>query len=224
MALTKGKIIRLLASAILKRATVSSVQDIGGFRLLQLRTDVASFAAGTKLQLLLPSDGMRTYTPIGGARASLMLLGWTHAGGPGADWVSKVSVGEEVRFVGPQRSLEVAPGPMILVGDETSVAVAAAFSAERPSQVHAIIQTDFTEATREAAKIMHIGSLEVVPRGDNTTTVERITSKLKSLSNATVVLTGCSESVIAIRAALRLAGIRDVKTKPYWIPGKRGLD
>ena len=42
--------------------------------------------------------------------------------------------------------------------------------------------------------------------------------------NAIVALTGGSELVVAVRDALRDAGVRSIKTKTYWIPGKRGLD
>lgn len=45
-----------------------------------------------------------------------------------------------------------------------------------------------------------------------------------SSPQATVGLTGGAELVVAVREALRARGIRNIKTKAYWIPGKTGLD
>jgi NADPH-dependent ferric siderophore reductase len=222
MSSAKGRIVRLF-SGVLRRAVVASVRDIGGFRRVLLRCDVPRFSAGAKVQLLLPSDDMRTYTPIR-APDGVTLLGWTHAGGPGARWLAGVQAGEELPFVGPQRSLGLDAGPVVLVGDETSVAVAAAFAVERSTAVHAVIQSDAAAGFREAAASVGLAGVVVVARGDTAASVEAVSAARSTSPSAVVGLTGGSELVVAVRDALRRAGVRNIKTKAYWIPGKTGLD
>lgn len=225
MSSTKGKLVRLLGGAFLRRASVVSAEDVSGFRRLVLRGDFPTPTAGTKLQLLLPSDDMRTYSPIASPEG-LVLLGWKHAGGPGSRWLSEVQAGSEVRFAGPQRSLELAAGPVIIVGDETSLSVAAAFEAERPGHVHAVFQTSTGDGVRAAAERVGLHRFAVVQRGDTAATVDAVTAARANLPDAVVAVTGGSELVVAVRDALRARGITKTKTKTktYWIPGKRGLD
>lgn len=223
MSSVKGKLVRLVSRFALERATVVSARAVGGFQRLVLRSGVRAFSAGTKVQILLPSDDVRTYSPIA-SPDGMVLLGWMHAGGPGAQWMSSAREGEELPFVGPQRSLELAEGPVVIVGDETSVAVAASFAAERPGQVHAVIQSNGVGDVRAAAESVGLGQLDVIARGDTAATVEAVNARLAHTPEAAVALTGGSELVVAVRDALRSAGVKKVKTKTYWIPGKTGLD
>ncbi|MBM4362702.1 MAG: hypothetical protein FJ104_08475, partial [Deltaproteobacteria bacterium] len=52
----------------------------------------------------------------------------------------------------------------------------------------------------------------------------RVTARLEATPGASVVLTGGAPLVVAVRDALRRAGVAGLTTKPYWIPGKSGLD
>lgn len=223
MSSAKGKLVRLLGGAFLRRAYVSSAEDVGGFRRVVLRGDVPTPGAGTKFQILLPSDDMRTYTPIAAADG-VALLGWKHATGPGARWISEVKLGAELRFVGPQRSLELPAGPVIIVGDETSVAVAASFEVDRPGQVTTVLQAGAVDDVRVAAERVGLRPAAVVPRGDTAATVDAVASAHAAAPRAVVGVTGGSELVLAVRSALRARGITNLKTKTYWVPGKRGLD
>lgn len=222
MASGKGKVLRLLSAVLLKRASIIEADVVGGFRRLVVRAEVPQFAAGAKIQVLLPSDEARTYTPIPSPHG-MTLLAWTHAGGPGARWMANVGVGESIQFLGPHRSLELAAGPVVIMGDETSVAVAAAFEAERPRQVHAVIQSNSGQDIRAAAAAVGLSSLEVVSRGDTIATAA-IVGKLAATAGTALALTGCSALVVSVRDALRAVGIENVKIKPYWIPGRVGLD
>ncbi len=223
MASTKGKFLRFLSGMILNKAHVTDAQDVGGFRLLTLRSALASFSAGSKIQVLLPSDDARTYTPIP-SPGGFSLLGWKQAGGPGAQWLSTVGTGDEILFVGPQRSLDLAAGPVVIVGDETSMAVAAALAVERAEPVHAVLQSEVEREVRAAASSVGLRSLDVVRRGDTAATVTKVTARLAEHPSAVVGLTGCADIVVAARDALKRAGVRNVKAKPYWIAGKAGLD
>lgn len=221
MASTKGKLFRFFSGLALKQSEVTAADAVGGFRRLSLRVDLPPFPAGSKVQLLLPSDEVRTYTPIA-TREGITLLGWMHAGGPGAHWLSTVKQGDRVQFLGPQNSLDLPAGPVVIVGDETSLAVAASYANERPGQVQVILESNDASEIQAAAKSVGLETTVVVPRSDLGTATASITSI--ATPTAFVALTGCSERVIALRSALRAAGFKNIKTKPYWIPGKTGLD
>jgi NADPH-dependent ferric siderophore reductase len=216
--------VRLLGGLMLRRARVVEAEDVASFRRIRLEGDFAKPTSGTKVQVLLPSDDVRTYTPIASNVGSLLLLGWKHAGGPGARWLSEVTVGTEVRFIAPRPSLELPPGPVIVVGDETSVAVAASFEVERPSQVRTILIGDSTEALRAGAASVGVNPLHVAQRAETASVVEAVIAARATAPQATVALTGGSELVVAVREGLRARGLRDLKTKTYWVPGKAGLD
>lgn len=223
MASTKGRLVRLLSKLVLERAVVTEVQRIGGFRRLRLQWDGEAIRAGSKVQILLPTDDVRTYTPVP-APDGISLLGWTHGEGPGRRWLRHVQENDEVRFLAPQRSLELRSGQVVLVGDETSVAVAAALAVTRPGQVRAVIQSTDQSGVVDAASALGLGRVQVVPRGDVAGTVEAVTAALSIVPSAQVAVTGGSSLVIPVRQALRAAGVREIKTKTYWVPGRSGLD
>jgi len=219
----KGKIFRLLSSALLTQTTVVEAVEAGGFRRLRLPAGLGVGGAGDKLQLLLPSDDTRTYTPIPSAEGP-MLLGWLGAGGPGAAWFGAVAPGDPVLFLGPQRSLVVPPGPVVIVGDETSVAVAAAFAAERPGAGAALIEAGDLGGTRAAAASVGLGPIEVFGREQTAAVVAAVGARLAAMPGATVALTGGAARIVSVRAALTAAGLPRAQTKTYWIAGRRGID
>ncbi|MFO7156957.1 MAG: hypothetical protein DIU72_010125 [Pseudomonadota bacterium] len=219
----KGKVVRLLAGNFLPEAKVVEARDIGGFRWLRLRSNAPKARAGTKVQLLLPSDEMRTYTPIA-TDDGFVLVADREAGGPGSRWMTKAHVGTLVRFVGPQESLRLPEGPVILVGDETSVAVAAAFEAERPGKVHAVLQARKVDEVEAAVRELGLSGAVVRPAGDIDGLVEAVMHARAASPTATIAVTGGSQLVVAVRSALRARGMRDVRVKTYWIPGRTGLD
>lgn len=225
MSSAKGKFARLLGGFFLRSARVTAAEDVApGFRRIALRGDAPPPLPGNKLQILLPSDDVRTYTPIASEDGTTLLLGWKHAGGPGARFVSEVEVGTQLRFVGPQRSLDLAAGPVIFVGDETSVAAAASFERSRPGQVHAVLCGQSPEALRAAAESVGLRPSHALPRGDIEGVVAAVLQGREAAPGATIALSGGSELILAVRAALRQRGITGIKTKTYWIPGKTGLD
>lgn len=185
--------------------------------------DYAEFVPGSKVQLLLPSNDMRTYSPITELRG-MVLLAWTRAGGPGSEWATQAKVGETLPFVGPQKSLEAGEGPVIIVGDETSVAIAAAFALDRPLKAYAVIQSDAPNEVREAGASIGLYGLDVVPCNDIAKMIMSIQRRLVAQPNASILLTGGSGLVIPAREALREVGVGNIKSKAYWVPGKTGVD
>ncbi|MFO0643649.1 MAG: hypothetical protein U0183_30765 [Polyangiaceae bacterium] len=219
----KGTLVRLLGGAFLRRAQVVGVEEVGGFSRVVLRGEVERAEPGTKLQLLLPGDDMRTYTPIATAEG-IVLLGWRHAPGPGGRWAASVKEGDELLFVGPQRSLVLPEGRAIVVGDETSVAVAASFEAARAGRVTAVLEASEVTDVRAAAARVGLGSASVLARGDTAGLVDAIVRAREEAPSAAIALTGGSELILRLRAALKERGLADVRTKTYWVPGRQGLD
>lgn len=224
MASLKGRLMKALGGALLTRASVVSADDVSAaFRRIVLKSDAPVSRPGTKLQVLLPSDDVRTYSPVQTSEG-VVLLGYKHAGGPGAAWVASVRAGDEVRFIGPQRSLELPPGPAIVVGDETSVAVAWSFEVERPGQVFAVIESGAEADTRAAIDAIGLRQATVVRRGDAEGVVDAVTKARAASPSAALGLTGGAPLLLAARDALRARGIRETKSKTYWVPGRTGLD
>ncbi|SEM12150.1 hypothetical protein SAMN05428989_3111 [Pseudoxanthomonas sp. GM95] len=222
MASMKGRLFRIFAESRLNRSTVDSIEDIGGFRRVGLRCQDEPTPAGSKLQVLLPSNDVRTYTPIP-IPGGFLLLGWKHAGGPGAHWLSEIGPGDELRYVGPQRSLEIPLGPVIVIGDETSIALAASFEHDRPGQIRAVIASDSGEVA-EASESVGLSMIRTAPPVDTDHIADLVESAMQELPGAVIAITGGSELVLRVRSSLRARGLEKIKAKAYWIPGKTGLD
>lgn len=203
MSSTKGRLLRLLENIVLREARVLSRRAVGPF--VELTVDSLGDAqAGDKIQILLPDNDVRTYTPIPGDPPRLLVH--LHADTPGPRWARSVKPGDTFRFKGPDRSLRLPEGPLVIVGDATSVAVAQSFMLARPGAVTALIEGPFEfEAMRTFAPGDHAAMAAAVPE------------------KSTVALTGGAPLIVAMRAALRERGI-DAKAKTYWAPGRVGID
>lgn len=203
MSSAKGRILRLLENLVLREARVLDKRTVGPF--VELTVDSLGDAQpGDKIQILLPDNDVRTYTPIASAPPTLLVH--LHADTPGPRWARSVAVGEVFRFKGPDRSLRLPDGPVVIVGDETSVAVAKAFTIARPGAVTALIEGPFA-----------LDGMRAFERGDYASIAAAIPD------GATVALTGGAALVVAVRHALRARGINAI-TKTYWAPGRVGID
>lgn len=220
MSSIKGRFIRMLSRFRLTPASVRAVDELGGFQRLELAAELDEWGAGSKVQIVLPSDEVRTYSPIP-SESGMTLLGWKRPFGPGARWLRTVRVGDEVPFLGPQPSLELPDGPAIIVGDETSVAVAAALNKERSEGVHAIIQTAAPGDVEAAAEAVGLTSFSLVGAGDAEATVAAV--RERAVEETHVGLTGGSELIAPVREALLEGGLRDLREETHWMPGRPGL-
>lgn len=212
---------------------VDAVQAFGRFRRVEVSgaslREVA-WRPGDKVQVFLPDVGMRTYTPLfWESRGATALLAYGHGETPGAVWAKGVKVGDEVSFFGPRRSIEVSDveAPLVVFGDETSVALALALAAARPTRkVTAVLEVN--ERAEVRAALDANGSLldvHLVERVSGNThlpvAVEHLRSALRA--GAFGVFTGHASSLQVVKQALR--GLEfGSKTKAYWADGKRGLD
>jgi ferric-chelate reductase (NADPH) len=222
-----------LAGNALPRAHVTKVERLsprftrvtlaaGSFR-------KASWIPGARLQLRTQSGSLafRTYTPIGwdNERGTTELLAFTHGDGPAARWFGQVQVGTTCHVFGPRRSIDLTgmTGPVVFVGDESSVALACAlrtvaddvsylFESRDPAGLEQILAgLGLTERVTVIAKDADLLSLA---RG---AAVDR---------PYTVVVTGDAATVHAVRRDTRGWPRRPAQLtgKAYWAEGRTGLD
>ena len=229
----KGRLLSFLGGLLLTEATITHNEALGPYRRLSLRGEglqAKAFEPGDKLQLLLPGDDVRTYTPITWEKGETSLLVYLHDERcPAPRWAQAAAPGDVLRFIGPQRSLSLPPGPVVIVGDETSIAVAAAYSLARPGQVKALLSVKDVQAARDAAAAVGLASPELFVReADASAHHQRLagaaTAAGAGAPGVSVGLCGGAALIQGVRAALREKGVSGVKVKAYWAPGKVGLD
>ncbi|MFO0629256.1 MAG: siderophore-interacting protein [Polyangiales bacterium] len=211
----KGMILRWLGAVALREATVTALsRPAPRFLRVRLRGGVPRGEAGDKVQLLLPGDDVRTYTPFAwadeGEAQGFSLLVFLHGDTPATRWARALQVGATVRFVGPQRALRLPEGPLLVVGDETSLAVAASYAETRPGQVEAVLEGDVPEAVLADLGIR----ATVCAPGEAAARVV--------VHPGVVGLTGSAALIQRTRDAL--AGRRELRVKAHWIAGRAGID
>lgn len=177
-----------------------------------------TWTPGDKAQILIPPrEAVRTFTPFDWRDGKASFLGFVHGASPASNWLRRMKAGDPVNFL-EQPSLDVSAtqGPLLVVGDETSIAVARAFS-ERREVIFALEAGD-VEATREICARLGLTRGEIVPRGD----LDALSNHVKTHTDAgaTPVFTGRASTIQQIKKGLKLKG----PTKAYWADGKRGLD
>ena len=229
----KGRILSFFGGLVLTEATITHNEALGPYRRLSLRGEglqAKTFEPGDKLQLLLPGDDVRTYPPITWARGETSLLVYLHGETtPAPRWAKSAAPGDILRFVGPQRSLSLPPGHVVIVGDETSIAVAAAYSLARPAQAKAVLSVADDDAVRAAAVSVGLPSPTLIRRDADTSAHHQAIAAAARAAGAgaaggSVGLCGGATLIPGVRAALRASGVEGVKVKAYWAPGKVGLD
>ncbi len=228
----KGRILRLLSKLVLAEAELVSVRVLASnLWLLELQAasgSGGSWQPGDKLQVLLPDDEVRTFTPLSwGPDGASALLVYGHGDGPVSRWAPLLEAGQRLRFVGPQRSLVMPDGALTLFGDETSLAVAASYARARPGAVRAVFEVAAGLSLEGALAAIGLARAQVVyrepgaPRG---LALERALETALGEVRGAVGITGGSELIQRVRARLRERGPLDIKTKTYWVPGRAGLD
>lgn len=228
MASPKGRFLNLLGALVLREAQVLAVEAAGpDFRLLRLRGDPgAPFQPGDKIQVVLPSQDVRTLTPVrwsSGGETELLVY-QRDADTPAMRWLRDLKPGETLRFVGPQRSLSLAEGRAVVVGDETSIAVAAAYAQARPGQARAVIEVGPDVEVGPALAAVGLEAATVLRRGrDGEGDPGLLDAALHAPADA-IGVTGGAGLVQRARDGLRGRGAAGVKVKTYWVQGRAGLD
>lgn len=182
----------------------------------------AKFTPGDKVQVFIPGEGMRTYTPFNWRGDSASFIGFSHGEGPGSRWVANVKPGDDVQFFGPRHSLDASSvnGAVVVIGDETSLAVARAFAENK--RVSVVLEAQEINVVREVCAKLGL-TADVTARGDYDALFAKLSAQLDA--GATPFFTGRAATTQQLKQRLRTAGRSfGGKTKAYWADGKRGLD
>lgn len=229
---------RLMYRIFARDLTALSTEEIApGFWLITLQSDALrgfSWVPGQKIQVAMGSALVaRTYTPIrfDSGSGQFQLIAYAHGAGPGAAWVRTMRPGDVFKVFGPAGSLDLRleAGSLVMVGDETSIALSVAAAAH-----HAGTTVDHIFEVHERSNVESVlaqvglsGSAvhTRIADGSHLDEIERRVLELAK-SGADVVLTGNAKTIQRLRHALRRENLptKKVHTKAYWAEGKTGLD
>lgn len=226
---------RTLGRFLFEHTKVVAVTPIGA-RFVKLVLEgptlaAANFAPGDKVQVFVGDDGMRTYTPFeyDAAASRIALLVYVRDESPGSRFGRDAKVGDAVSFFGPRGSLalDAITGPALLVGDETSFALARSFETRHP-EARTILEVDSAEESVEVARALGLERVEFVVRDG--AHLDRIATKLASALRVapytSIVWSGRAKSIQALRRKLDVLAVSPRKhlSKAYWAEGRVGLD
>lgn len=222
------------ARMFLRGGTVTEVSDLPAqLRQVDIATAPGSWRPGQKVQVHMSGRVLRTFTPSRWSETSVTLLVHTAGTTPAARWADGLAAGSSIRMLGPRPSLDLSRlvGAPIMVGDETSVGLAAAWSShgDVPAMTN-IFECDVPDELATALDSLDIGAPhELVKReGDDAhlnTLVDTVLEVVGRNPDAPLVLTGRSVTISAVRRRLKAANLRPTSfVKTYWDPNRAGLD
>ncbi|MGC0405199.1 NADPH-dependent ferric siderophore reductase [Streptomyces sp. SAI-126] len=214
------------------RSTVTSAEPITP-RMRRLRVESDKLAGldvrpGQQVRILVGGLTPRTYSvwryePEGAVELCVL----DHPeGGPGAAWGRGVQVGEQVRLRKPEGTFTLCPDAShhVFVGEETaSVAFGAMLDAlPDGARVSGCVET---ETASDRLPLRHSDRLDWLTRGG--TSLPDGVRRLAPERGGVAYVAGEARTVQAVKQLLvRELGWdrRSVLTKPFWAPGKKGLE
>ncbi|MER7184678.1 siderophore-interacting protein [Streptomyces hyaluromycini] len=214
------------------RGTVTEAEQITA-RMRRLRIDGDQLAGldvrpGQQVRVLVAGLTLRTYSvwrydPSG--VVELCVLDHSE-GGPGARWGRTVEAGEPVRLRKPEGTFTLRPDAAhhVFVGDETAAVAFGAMLAALPEEAR-ISGCVETETAADRLPLAHAERLDWVLRAG--TSLPEAVRRLAPEPGGVAYVAGEARAVQAVRKVLvQEAGWdrRAVLTKPFWTPGKRGME
>jgi NADPH-dependent ferric siderophore reductase len=233
-----GRLSDAMRHVLMRRATIEDDEPIGGgFHLITLKGEALrniSWVPGQKVQIAMASAfETRTYTPIDwdGAAGRTRMLGFAHGAGPGSRWLRDARVGDSCDLFGPRGSIDARQltGPLVLFGDETSIALAYALATQNPGRACLChFEVGDADAAAKAVDRLGLSPAALYLRGPHDVQFASLEAALPALvaSGVGFVLTGRAAMIQHLREAINIDGVPPsrVLTKAYWAPGKRGMD
>ncbi|MGI5243825.1 siderophore-interacting protein [Dactylosporangium sp. CA-139066] len=222
------------------RASVAEAETAGRFRRLRLRAPAlrgAAWVAGQQVRVDVAAKGamtplLRTYSVWDRAHDWVDLQALLHGDGPGAQWMGAAAVGDEVLISKPKGDFVTRPAAYhLFVGEETaSVAfgpMLRALPREQRTASRAVV-----EIAGPADRLALDGDVTWVERrGDAVSPSPSLVAAVEALDlpgePGQAYVAGEARTIQAVRQHLvRERGWprRSVLTKPFWTPGKRGME
>lgn len=187
---------------------------------------------GQKVQVHVQGFEFRTYTPFGWDGERVALLAALDATGPGTALMAGLEVGDRVSVFGPRGAMKLSglDAAPILIGDETSFALAAAWElGDGRAPVAQLYEVGDRAASTLVCHHLGLGGVELVERSADDVHLAQLcaaaVSAVRAHPNAPMVLTGSAPTIRAVRGALKDAGLSPTaRVKAHWDPKRSGLD
>jgi NADPH-dependent ferric siderophore reductase len=173
---------------------------------------------------------LRTYTPTSWdvARGVTELIAYTHGTGPAAHWFERVTEGQTCEVFGPRRSIDLreATGPVLFIGDESSVALACALRTVGSDVAFVFEARDPAGLTDVLVQLKITERVAVVAKSPDRADLLRRARRDAVQTRYTLIVTGDAATVHAVRRDSRgwERKPRQVKGKAYWAENRTGLD
>jgi ferric-chelate reductase (NADPH) len=233
-----GVFVRTLRSLLLRSARISKVETVAPhFRLIELwgnSLKAVNWSAGNHIQIVMGSGlAARTYTPMSWNAdiGKLSILVFLHGNGPGCEWVRAAKENDPCAVTGARRSLGASSSeqPIILFGDETCFGLAVALKdTVDPENLRCVFEVSDLAESRTVLHRFGLSQAILIQRSGDNAHLEQVSSKLAFwvTENVLLALTGNARSIQTIKKNLSTIGLapRQIKVKPYWSPGKTGLN
>ena len=195
------------------------------------------FTPGQKIEFRVSDTDYRHYTPatFNKTKGSLDVLFYLHDKGPGSQWASQLTIGMQLKMIGPGGKMQYRPSAdiHIVFGDETSLGI---FKSIRDHAVAAQQQcycfAELLPAHTHWPDLIQLSDLSastLEPASRAQHAIQQFTALASGLpyrpDQYAFYLTGNARSIQSFRNGLLPMGFKrsQVQTDPYWTEGKRGL-
>jgi NADPH-dependent ferric siderophore reductase len=233
-----SRISDLISDIVLTPVSVTEVEHLAkGFTRVRITGDAISrshWTPGDKLQLRVRRGtvDLRTYTPLNwdAEQGTTDLIGFDHGKGQGAQWFQETTSGAGCDVFGPSRSIDLSDSTAaaIFVGDDTSVALAAALRSVNPAACYLFETTDRRQLQAVLAALdFDAEDFEIIAKTKDRERLLKRAREAATQSNRQydVIVSGDAATVSTVRRAARhwQHPAPRIKARAYWATGRTGL-
>ena len=175
---------------------------------------------------------LRTYSvwDYDGQKLELIVFDHGDTNGPGADWGRSAQPGDELMLLKPEGSFVTGEaGYHLFVGDETAQVAFGPMVRALPAdaRVFGCVEVDTPQERLDLGRELHFGYRRGMPAASSTTLVASVQNLDLPTGPGLAYLAGEARTIQMVRRHLveeRNWPRRNVRTKPFWTPGRKGLD
>jgi NADPH-dependent ferric siderophore reductase len=173
---------------------------------------------------------LRTYTVWSYDGRAMELIVFDHGDGPGAEWARTTEPGDELMLMKPQGDFITAPAAYHLVaGEETAQAAYGPMLRALPADAHVygVLEVDSPKEQLDLGRELTWTFRHGRSAASATTLVDAVRELSLPAEPGLAYLAGEARTIQLVRRHLveeRGWPRRNVRTKPFWTPGRKGLD